>query len=170
MFSTYTSGIFGPFIGFANDMEALDLKEAALDLQRSGNFEAALPLMQQSVALREHSHTICLSLSELAELHLDMLQYEEAEKTAGRMLQEAHRYDGPQQRRIAEEILADVAKEKATGLKWGMTVTLSSLTRAPRWNGSTGVLVGKRRQDGRYFIDVGSSRLAVLRRCFAPED
>ena len=43
--------------------EGLRLKEKAQRLQHAGNYEAALPLMLQSVSLRENSHTLCLSLS-----------------------------------------------------------------------------------------------------------
>ena len=58
---------------FATNMEAIDLKEEAQRLQRKGDYERALPPMLRSVALREGTHTICLSLSELADLYLEML-------------------------------------------------------------------------------------------------
>ncbi len=64
-------------------MEALDYKEDAQRLQALGLYDEALPLMLRSVRLRENSHTLCLSLSELAELYLDMLKPEEAEDAAG---------------------------------------------------------------------------------------
>ena len=87
----------GSVRGFANDMAALDLKEAAQRLQMHGNFAQALPLMLESVAMREYNHTLCLSLSELAELYLDMLKLDEAQETCCRMMREAHRYDEDQQ-------------------------------------------------------------------------
>ena len=79
--------------GFANDMAALDLKEAARRLQVHGNFAQALPLMLESVAMREYSHTLCLSLSEIAELCLNMPKLDEAQETCHRMMREARRYD-----------------------------------------------------------------------------
>ena len=86
---------------WVRDMEALDYKEEAQRLQALGLYDAALPRMLRSVHLREHSHTLCLSLSELAELYLDMLKNKEAEDAAHRMLAEAHRYDTKRQRAIA---------------------------------------------------------------------
>merc|ERR1712048_1382357 len=74
---------------FLDDMAALDLKQEAQRLQQIGEYAKALPLMLQSVALRENSHTLCLSLSELADLYLDMLKLDEAESTCQRLLQEA---------------------------------------------------------------------------------
>ena len=58
-------------------------------MQCEGGFEEALPFMLRSVALREDSHTLCLSLSELALLYLDMLQLDEADAASHRMLLEA---------------------------------------------------------------------------------
>ena len=49
--------------------------------------------MLRSVQLRENSHTLNLSLSELAILYLDMLKLDEADATSYRMLRDAHRYD-----------------------------------------------------------------------------
>eukprot|EP00973_Karenia_brevis_P003116 428302-Karenia_brevis.AAC.1 len=87
-------------------MEAIDKRGS------SASFEEALPLMLESVSLREHSHTLCLSVSELAELYLDMLDFVKAEGAAKRMLDEAWRYDGQQQKSIANEIMQDIAKER----------------------------------------------------------
>ena len=56
-------------------MEALGYKEEAQRLQALGIYDEALPLMLRSVRLCENSHTLCLSLSELAELYLDMLKH-----------------------------------------------------------------------------------------------
>ena len=82
-----SDGIFD----WIDTMNAIALKEEAQRLQRAGNFEAALPLMLESVEMRRESHTICLSLSELGELYLDMLKLDEAEAAARRMLHEAFR-------------------------------------------------------------------------------
>ena len=49
MYSTYSAADLGPELGFANDMEALKLKERARFLQDAGQFEKALPMMLQSV-------------------------------------------------------------------------------------------------------------------------
>ncbi len=76
--------------GAAKDLVAIELKEEAQRLQRECNYERALPLMLQSVALREGTRTICSSLNELAELYLEMLQLDKAEFTCRRMLKEAH--------------------------------------------------------------------------------
>ncbi len=94
-------------------MEAIDLKKEAQRLQYEGDYERALPLMLRSVALREGTHTICLSLSELVDLHLEMLQLDEAEATCRRMLKEAHRYDEINQTRIANQYLDDISKARA---------------------------------------------------------
>ena len=105
----------GSVRGFANDMAALDLKEAAQRVQVHGNFAEALPLMSESVAMRQYSDTLRFSLSELAELYLDMLKLDEAQETCYRMMREAHRYDKDQQMCIAEEILGDVRESSKTG-------------------------------------------------------
>ena len=72
------------------EMEAIDFKEEAQRLQRESRYEEALPLMLHSVALRENSHALCLSLSELTFLYLDMLKFDEADATSRRMLREAY--------------------------------------------------------------------------------
>ena len=108
-----SDGIFD----WIDTMHAIALKEEAQRLQRAGNFEAALPLMLESVEMRRESHTICLSLSELGELYLDMLKLDEAEAAAHRMLHEAFRYDTEQQTRIAGEIIRDIAAASNTP-KW----------------------------------------------------
>ena len=112
MYSFYSSEAMGPLRGFANDMEALDAKERAQRLQMAGDFERALRHMLLSVLLREGSHTLCLSLSELAELYLDMRRFDDVLNTTQRMMEEAHRYDREQQLRIAREINEHVAREK----------------------------------------------------------
>ena len=101
---------------WVRDMEALDYKEEAQRLQALGLYDAALVRMLRSVHLRERSHTLCLSLSELAELYLCMLKHKEAEDAAHRMLAEAHRYDTDRQHAIATAILNDVLKQKKLGL------------------------------------------------------
>ena len=98
---------------FAENMEAVNQKEEARRLQREGDYERALPLMMQSVTLREGTYTICLSLSALADLYLEMLQLDEAEATGRRMLKEAHRYDEINQTRIANQYLNDISKARA---------------------------------------------------------
>lgn len=168
-------GAFGAFGGgpgggayddFAKDMEALDLKEEAQRLQRDGNLEKALPLMKKSVALREASHTICLSLSELADLYIEMLKLDEAEATGRRMLQEAHRYDAANQTRIANDILAEIAKERPLDLAYGTCVQLHDLISRPELNSQEGIIRGKR-ENGRYIVEVSSSRMLLQRKNFS---
>ena len=49
--------------------------------------------MLESADMREHSHTLCLTLSALAQLYLAMLKFDEAQAVCQRMLREAYRYD-----------------------------------------------------------------------------
>ena len=165
MYSTYSAASLGPLGGFENDMVAIGLKEQAQRLQDGGAFEKALPLMLKSVALREYSHTLCLSLSELGELYLDMLKFDEAEAAAHRMLEEAHRYDAVGQTRIANEIIRDVAAEKDLGLVHGASVQLQDLQQRPQMNGEVGIVRGRLRPNGRYYVDVGSAPCLIRRQC-----
>jgi len=155
------------FPGWAHDMEALALKEDAQRLHAMGRFEAALPLMLASVALREDSYTLCLSLSELSELYLDMLKFTEAEAVAHRMLEEVDRYDTAQQIRIVDEILQSIAMERGRGLEHGAVLRLRGLARRPELNGKNCIVRGRCRNSGRYYIDVGTSRFLALRRHLA---
>ena len=97
------------------DVDAQLLKERAQGFQDRGEFETALPLMLASVQKRENSHTLCLSLSALGFLYIDMLKFKDAEHVAQRMLAEAHRYDTRNQKRIAKEILKEAVKENNFG-------------------------------------------------------
>ena len=119
--------------------------------------------MLSSVAMREHSHTLCLSLSELAELYLDMLAFTDAETAAERMIEEAHRYDTARQLRIANEILEDIGAEKENGVEHGAEVTLGGLVRRSDLNGTLGIVRGRLRRNSRYCVDVGQARLLVQR-------
>ena len=170
MFSTYSAQCMGMLRGFENDMVAIDLKEDAQRLQGDGHFERALPLMLRSVEMRETSHTICLSLSELAELYLDMLKLKEAEETCHRMLREAHRYDSTQQTRIAQEILADAMKAKAMKLSYGSRVQVCDLVAQTNMNGKIAHVRGWRRSDKRYYVDVCNKRVLVKRANFQVTD
>ena len=157
-----SDGIFD----WIDTMNVIALKEEAQRLQRAGNFEAALPLMLESVEMRRESHTICLSLSELGELYLDMLKLDEAEAAARRMLHEAFRYDTEQQTRIAGEIIRDIAAEREKGLVYGSAVRLCGLTRRSELNGKHGFVRGIGRSNSRYCVDVGTSRVVVSRANF----
>lgn len=148
---------------WANEMEAIDRKEQAQRLQEKGCFEEALSLMLASVAMRSRSHLLCLSLSELAELYLDMLKFSDAEAAARKMIEEAWRYDTSQQLRIAEELLQAIAEEKANGLEHGASVELGGLTQRRELNGKVGVLRGRLRDCGRYCVDVDGARYSVKR-------
>ena len=166
MFSMYAWHRMGSVRRSAIVMAALDLKEAAQRLRMHGNFAQALPLMLESVAMREYSHTLCLSLSELAELYLDMPKLDEAQEACYRMMREAHRYDEDQQIRIAEEILGDVREARKTGLVYGACVQVHGLVQEPRWNGQRAVVRGRLRSNGRFCIDTGSSMISVKRQNF----
>ena len=153
----YSHASLGSVLGFANDMAALDAKKEALRLQSVGAFEKALPLMLTSVKLREHSHTLCLSLSELADLYLDMCDFEKADETTCRMLEEAWRYDTQEQTRIANEIVQDSAKGKRVGLMHGAAVKICCPA-LPHLKDEVGILRGKVRGKSEYYVDVGSVR------------
>ena len=155
----------GPLRGFVNDMAALHAKEEAQHWQSTGAFEKALPLMLESVSLRERSHTLCLSLSELAELYLDMHDFDKAEATVRRMLGEARRYDEQQQMRIADEIMQDVVKERLSGMVHGDSIKITGQG-LPQVFGEMGILRGKVRGRDEYYIDIGSKRHVLSRRCF----
>ena len=150
--------------GFANDMAALDLKGAAQRVQVHVKFAQALPLMLESVAMRECSHTLCLSLSEIAELCLDMPKLDEAQET--RMMREARRYDADPKIRVAEEILGDVREARKTGLVYGACAQVHGLVQEPRWNGQRAVVRGGLRRNGWFCIDTGSSMISVKRQNF----
>ena len=152
---------------FPLEMQAIDLKEEAQRLQREGRFEEALPFMLRSVALREDSHTLCLSLSELALLYLDMLQFDEADAASHRMLLEAHRYDEANQKHIAQANLEDSAQQRELGLAYGMSVRLEGLTARPELNGEDGVIHGFLRDRGRYLVKVCSKMLSLDRSKFS---
>ena len=147
------------------EFQAIDLKEEAQRLQREGRFEEALPLMLRSVALREESHTLCLSLSELALLYVDMLQFDKADAVSRRMLHEAHRYDGANQKKIAQANLEDSAQQREFGFAYGMAVQLEGLTVRPELNGEKGVIKGRLR--GRYLVKVCSKMLSLDRSKFS---
>ena len=149
---------------WVRDMEALDYKEHAQRLQALGLYDEALPLMLRSVRLRENSHTLCLSLSELAELYLDMLKHEEAEDAARRMLAEAHRYDTKRQQAIAMAILSDVDKQKKSGLHHGLQVQLHGLRSKTDLNGRRGTLLGVSPDRTRYLLIIDGRKLAARRK------
>ena len=151
------------FDAWANEMDALDCKEQAQLLQAQGYFERALPLMLKSVSMRENSHTLCLSLSELAELYLDMLHFPEAESIASRMIKESWRYDTSQQVRIAEEILEAIETDQESGIEHGDGVSLCGLKLRPELNNKAGIIRGKIRDKHRYCVQVGSATFLVQR-------
>ncbi len=139
-------------------MKAIDLKEAGEKYQRAGKFEQALPLLLESVALRRYSHTLCISMSALAELYLDMLMLDEAERTAERMKTVAHRYDSDGQVRVANEIIRDVKEEREKGLRHGMIISVSAKHVG---TDCLGVLRGK--AENSYFVDVWKGRVRASR-------
>ena len=149
------------------DWRALDLKEAAQALWRRGYLEEALPLAQESARLREDSSLICLSLSELGCIYLEMLKIDEAEQTARRMLREAHRYDTLRQTRLAKAILADAEEERRHGFYYGNMVTLNGLANV-EMNGQLGEIRGRvwpqtPSNPDRYRVLVGSRILSIRR-------
>eukprot|EP00928_Gymnodinium_smaydae_P014196 TRINITY_DN15165_c0_g3_i1.p1 TRINITY_DN15165_c0_g3~~TRINITY_DN15165_c0_g3_i1.p1 ORF type:complete len:915 (-),score=119.86 TRINITY_DN15165_c0_g3_i1:214-2799(-) len=163
----------GGFQQACDEFHAIDLKEEAQALQRRGDYEKALPKMLRSVRLREGSHTICLSLSELADLYLDMLKFDEAESTCQRMKEEAsspYRYDDHQQKRVAASVLSDVSAERVHGLFYGMRVEISGLRRSDL-NGRLGVVRGRFADSSRVMriiVQVGSERVLVERHRVRP--
>ena len=161
---SYSFSTFGSEDEWLRDMEALDYKEEAQHLQSLGHYDAALARMLRSVHLRERSHTLCLSLSELADLYLDMLKHKEAEGAARRMLAEAHRYDTQRQQAIAMAILNDVQEQKKLGLQYGLQVQLHGLTSKTDLNGLRGTLLGISPDRIRYLVGVDGRTLAVRRK------
>ena len=153
--------------GMLREMQALDLNAEGQELWGRGCLEEALSLMQESVKLRERSHTICLSLSELGGIYLEMLKIDEAEETARRMLREAHRYDTAAQTGIAQQLLKDAKEERTHGFHYGCVVMLHGLKRIDL-NGLFGEVRGRvwpqtSAAPDRYRILVGSSLLSVRR-------
>ena len=98
----------------------MELKQEAEELQREGRYEEALPLIERSANIWENRHTLCLTLSELTLLFLDVLTLDEADATSHRILREAHRYDETRQRRLAQANIEDSAEERKLGILHGM--------------------------------------------------
>ena len=131
-----------PEVGLGSAKRPVDLKNEALELQRRGEYPQALKLMKRSVKLRKNSHTICLSRSELATLYVDMLKFDDTERTCKRILQEAstpYRYDSTRQVRLAKDILDDIAAERQKGLMHGMLGGIAGLKNRLDLNGRTGI-------------------------------
>ncbi len=158
------AGMFPYDDHFEVQMKAIAFKEEAQHLQLEGSYEEALPLMKRSLALRENSHTLCLTLSELADLYLDMLKLDEADAACQRMLSEAHRYDEVNQKSIANIILEHSRQEREMGIEYGMAVQIEALMSRPELNGKEGVVKGKIKDNGRYVIQIGARTLS-LKRC-----
>ena len=116
--------------------------------------------------MRGYSHTLCLSLSEIAEFCLNMPKLDEAQETCYRMMREARRYDADPKIRVAEEILGDVREARKTGLVYGACAQVHGLVQEPRWNGQRAVVRGRLRSNGRFCIDTGSSMISVKRQNF----
>ena len=148
------------------DIFALHLKEEALWAQREGDYKLALQLMRHSVALRENTCMICFSLSELADLYLEMLLLKEAEATCLRMLQEAYRMDTANQIRIAQEVLKDVWEAMTLGVTHGARVQLLGLVSKPQLNGQEGIIRGRQKGNGKYVVEVDLSMVLVKRENF----
>ena len=58
---------------------AIDFKAQAERLHGESNYEEALPLLMRSMMIREERLFICLTLSELALLYLDMLKFDQVD-------------------------------------------------------------------------------------------
>lgn len=100
--------------------------------------------MLASVAMCSRSHLLGLSLSELAELYVDMLKFSDAIATV-------------------RKIMRAIAEEKTNGLEHGAKVELVGLTQRQELNGMVGVLRGRLRECGRYCVDVDAARYSVKR-------
>ena len=138
---------------------ALDFQTQAQHLQSHGAFESALSLMAESVRLRESHPTCCLALCNLADLYLEMLKPDEAEKVASRMLMAC-------QKHIAHDIIADVRRQRAIGLIHGQRALVHCVLERPDLNGRGCVLRGRCSGTGLYYVDIGSERLLLHCRHF----
>ena len=152
---------------FVNDMEALSLKEEAQDLQDKGAFETALVLMKKSVQIRMESHTLCLSLTELAGLYVAMLKLKEAKDVCKWIDREAYRYDAQGQKEIARAINHDAELALKRGLIWGARVRLRPSAHGPNLYG---ILRGKHEASRTYYVDVAPARLLLPRQSFTVAD
>ena len=145
---------------FLLEMHAIDLKEEGANLWRRERQPAkALVLLLQSVDLRESSSMLCLSLSELGWLYVDMLKLDEAASTARRMLDEAHRYDTRAQTAIARNMLTIIEDERSRGLHYGSIVKLQD-TGNRKLDGMTGLIRG-RNPDDKYRVEIDSKMHVV---------
>ena len=113
--------------------------------------------------MRGYSHKLCLSLSGIAELCLNMPKLDEAQETCYRMMREARRYDADPKIRVAKEILGDVREARKTSLVYGACAQVHGLVQEPRWNGQWAVVRGRLRSNVRFCIDTGSSMISVKR-------
>ena len=148
---------------------AMGLVQDAEGLWGRGYLEQAMPLMKQSVVLRLDSRTVCLSLSQLGGLCVQMLMLDEAEEVALAMLHAAHRYDTQAQTSIANRLLVRAQEERARGLLYGSAVQLHGLNE-PHLNGQVGEIrgtIGSESPPSRYRVLVGSSLVSVQRENFS---
>ena len=109
------------------EMYAIDYKAQAESLQCESKYEEALPFMMRSMMIREESMFICLTLSELALLYLDMLKFDQVDLVCKGMLCASHRYDAERQTQIALKTLARSQQERKIGFEYGMCVQIEGL-------------------------------------------
>lgn len=151
------------------ELNARVFEEAAEALASNGDYEEALPLMLESVRLRENSWALCVSLSALATLNMNMLRLSEVEKICLRMLKEARRYDTQHREQIAQSLLKEAAEEKQRGILYGMDVLVTSCDMWNTYTGKKGVIRGRTQDRRRYIVEVGNSKVSLLRENFRIE-
>ena len=74
--------------------------------------------------IREESMFMCLTVSELALLYMDMLKFDQVGLVCKGMLCASHRYDAECQIQIALKTLARSQQERKIGFEYGMCVQI----------------------------------------------
>ena len=93
----------------------VELNNAAYVAHTKKDYKTALEKYKEAISIKlnaygEDSLHICISLSGLSDVYLDMGDLENARKEANRMLKIAKNTGNPEQIRIAKEILTDISK------------------------------------------------------------
>ena len=83
--------------------------------------------MMRSMMIRGGHLFICLTLSELALLYLDMLKFDQVDLVCKGMFCASHRYDAEGQTQIAWTTLARSQQERKIGSEYGMCVQIEGI-------------------------------------------
>ena len=102
--------------------------------------------------IREQSLFICLTLTKLALLYLDMLKFDQVDLVCKGMLCASHRYDAERQTQIALKTLARSHQERKIGFEYGMRVQIEGLASKTELNGKF---------KDRYIVQVSFSKCLV---------